>query len=310
MRRFAPNATIPADARGASVALGNFDGVHLGHRAVVEAARLHARASGGQLAAAVLEPHPRQLFYPEGPPFRLQNANQRARCLAQLGVDELFEVGFDGRVAAMSHQEFAQNILRELLGARAVSVGQDFRFGRGRAGDVIELARLGAELGFDVSAIGPVRDNAGRISSSAIRFTIVAGDLATATAMLGRPWAIEGVVQRGFGRGREFGFATANVPLTDYIRPRLGVYAVRAHLGARTLDGVASVGVNPTVGALPEPLVEVHLFDFDRELYGETIEVELIAFLRDEAHFADIETLKAQMGRDVDTAKAALRSAH
>lgn len=302
MRRFAPHATIPEDARGASVALGNFDGVHLGHRAVIEA----ARAQGRRLAAAVFEPHPRQLFQPESRPFRLQTPDQRARALAELGVAELFEIAFDIPLARMGHRDFARRILCDELGARQVSVGQDFRFGRARTGDVVELARLGAELGFGVSAIAPVRNDEGRISSSAIRAAIATGDVVTAAAMLSRPWAIEGVVKRGFARGRGFGFATANIGLGEYVHPRLGIYAVRVRIGTEKLDGVASVGVNPTVGALPAPLLEAHIFNFDRELYGETIEVDLIAFLRDEAKFDDVEALKAQMARDVADARVKL----
>lgn len=302
MRRFAPHATIPADARGASVALGNFDGVHLGHQAVIAA----ARAQGGTLAAAVFEPHPRQLFQPESRPFRLQTPDQRARSLAALGVAELFEIAFDIPLARMGHRDFARQILCEQLGARQVSVGQDFRFGRARTGDVVELARLGSELGFGVSAIAPVRGDEGRISSSAIRAAIATGDVAGAATMLSRPWAIEGVVQRGFARGRGFGFATANVSMGNYVRPLLGIYAVRVRVGADKLDGVASVGVNPTVGALPEPVLEAHIFNFDRDLYGETIEVEMIAFLREEKTFDDVEALKAQMARDVVDARTKL----
>jgi riboflavin kinase/FMN adenylyltransferase len=294
---------MPSDARGASVALGNFDGVHLGHQAVIEA----ARRQGGRLAAAVFEPHPRQFFQPDSRRFRLQTPDQRARCLAAIGVDSLFEIAFDAELARMSHRDFARAILHERLGAQHVSVGQDFRFGRGRTGDAVELARLGAELGFGVSAIGAVRDDEGRISSSAIRAAIAYGDMEAAKAMLSRPWAIEGQVQRGFARGRGFGFATANVPLGEYIRPRLGIYAVRVHVSGASHDGVASVGVNPTVGALPEPLLEAHIFNFDRELYGETIEVEMIAFLREEAKFDDVEALKAQMAKDADAARKALK---
>lgn len=303
MRTHAPGATIPMDAKGCAIALGNFDGVHLGHQAVLSDARAH----GARLGVATFRPHPRRFFQPDAPPFQLQTPGQRARALAALGVLELFEIGFDKALAQSTHEDFSQTVLRDALGARHVSVGADFRFGRGRAGDVAALKTLGATHGFSVGAVAPVGEAGARYSSTAIRKAIEAGDMPGAAAQLSRPWAIEGVVERGFQRGRGFGFATANVGLGDYLRPRLGVYAVRVRLGDDWRDGVASVGVNPTVGALPAPLLEAHLFDFDAELYGQTIEVALIAFLRDEAHFTDVDALKAQMARDAEAAKAALR---
>ncbi len=303
MRTHAPGATIPMDAKGCAIALGNFDGVHLGHQAVLSDARAH----GARLGVATLRPHPRRFFQPDAPPFQLQTPGQRARALAALGVLELFEIGFDKALAQSTHEDFSQTVLRDALGARHVSVGADFRFGRGRAGDVAALKTLGAAHGFSVGAVAPVGEAGARYSSTAIRKAIEAGDMPGAAAQLSRPWAIEGVVERGFQRGRGFGFATANVGLGDYLRPRLGVYAVRVRLRDDWRDGVASVGVNPTVGALPAPLLEAHLFDFDAELYGQTIEVALIAFLRDEAHFTDVDALKAQMARDAEAAKAALR---
>lgn len=309
MRRHSPDSDIPGAARGASLALGNFDGVHRGHQAVVAAAREAARAKGVKLAAGVFAPHPRRFFQPDAPPFRLQSDTQRARALAGLGVEELFEIGFDASLSRLSDEDFARTVLHERLGVVHVAVGADFRFGRGRMGDAESLARLGRAFGFSVSAAAAVADAQGaRVSSTAIRAAIAAGDMGKASALLTRPFAIEGAVQRGFGRGRDFGFATANLALGDYARPRLGIYAVRALVHGSSFDGVASVGVNPTVGALPEPLLEAHLFGLDRDLYGAQIEVALIAFLRDEARFDDIEALKAQMARDAADAKAALRS--
>ncbi|HCK83751.1 MAG TPA: riboflavin biosynthesis protein RibF [Hyphomonadaceae bacterium] len=308
MTRFALPAPIPASARGASVALGNFDGVHLGHRAVLEAART-ASAAHSSLAVAVFEPIPRRFFHPEATPFRLQSSAQRARTLEALGAAHVFEIRFDAPLAQMSDRDFAEKLLVNQIGAVHVSVGADFRFGRGRMGDVDALAHLGRELGFGVTAVAPVGAHGARYSSSAARAALVAGDLTEATSMLGRPWAVEGAVQRGFARGREFGFPTANLALGDYLRPRLGVYAVRVSLEGATHDGVASVGINPTFGALPAPVLEAHLFDFDQYLYGKTIEVHFIAFLRDEAAFDNVEALKAQMARDCDDARAALAKA-
>lgn len=307
MEALGPHTSIPEDARGAAIALGNFDGVHLGHQTVIASARETARARNLILGAAVFEPHPRRFFQPDLPPFRLQSRAQRARALAELDVTEVFEIGFDAPLAASTDREFAERVLRDLLGAAHVSVGADFRFGKGRMGDAESLKALGSELGFSVDAVSPVKAGKDKVSSTSIRDAIAAGEMDEAQRMLGRPWAIEGEVQRGFARGAGFGFPTANLALGEYVRPRLGVYAVRVDLGDGVLlPGVASVGVNPTVGALTEPLLEAHLFDFSGDLYGKTIEVELIAFLRDEAKFEDTEALKAQMKQDVIAARRAL----
>jgi riboflavin kinase/FMN adenylyltransferase len=307
MEALGPNATVPEDARGAAIALGNFDGVHLGHQAVIASARAVAVDRRTRLGAAVFEPHPRRFFKPDLPPFRLQTPKQRARALGELGVQEVFEIGFDAALAQSTDREFAERVLRDLLGAAHVSVGADFRFGKGRMGDATSLAALGAEFGFTVDAVSPVTAGVEKISSTGIREAIGKGEMGEAGRMLGRPWAIEGDVLRGFQRGAGFGFPTANVGLGDYVRPRLGIYAVRVDLGDGVLlPGVASVGVNPTVGALPEPVLETHLFDFSGYLYGRQIEVELIAFLRDETKFEDVEALKAQMTQDVIDARTAL----
>jgi len=301
-----PSSTVPEDARGASIALGNFDGVHRGHQAVIGAAREAAHDLGTALGVAVFEPHPRRFFQPDAPPFRLQTPGQRTRALAEAGVEEVFEIGFDVSLAQSSDRDFAEKLLRDCIGAAHVAVGADFRFGRGRMGDVESLKRLGAELGFGVTAVAPV-GGAEKISSSRVRAIIAKGDMEAAADLLGRPWAIEGEVRRGFQRGAGLGFPTANIALADYTRPRLGVYAVRVDLGDGVLlPGVANIGVNPTVGALPEPLLETHLLDFSGDLYGQTIEVELIQFLREEAKFETLNALKTQMHQDVINARRAL----
>lgn len=303
MRTFTPTDAIPNDARGASIALGNFDGVHLGHQAVIAS----ARAAGGALGVAVFRPHPRRLFQPDAPPFRLENNAQRARALAALGVNNLYEIGFDRALSQLSDREFAERVLRDRLGVGHVSVGADFRFGRGRMGDAESLQGLGTELGFGIDAVAPVGGSA-KISSTAIRDAIVSGDMKAAASLLGRTWAIEGEVRKGFMRGRTLGFATANVGLGEYVRPKFGIYAVRAHLGdGVTRDGVASVGINPTYTDVTEPLLEAHLFDFDADLYGRTIEVELIAFLRAEAKFENADALARQIAEDAAAARALLR---
>ncbi len=307
MPSLGPSSTIPNDARGAAIALGNFDGVHAGHQAVIASARDVADKQGVALGVAVFEPHPRRFFKPDAPPFRLQSAPQRARALNELGVEEVFEIGFDAALAGSTDREFAERVLRDLLGVSHVSIGADFEFGKARCGNAESLARLGDELGFTVEAVAPV-GGADKISSTTIREAITRGDMAAAREALTRPWAIEGEVLRGFQRGRTLGFPTANLALGEYVRPRLGVYAGRVDLGDGVLlPGAASVGVNPTVGDdLPEPLLEVHLLDFSGDLYGKTIEVELIAFLRDEAKFDSLGELKRQMTQDVIDARRAL----
>lgn len=306
MSTLGPSSTVPDDARGAAIALGNFDGVHRGHQAVIASARAVAEQRGVPVGVAIFEPHPRRFFQPDAPPFRLQSSAQRARALAACGVAEVYEIGFDESLARSTDREFAQRLIHDCIGAVHVSVGADFRFGRGRMGDVESLKRLGTEFGFTVEAVAPV-GGAEKISSTAVREAIAAGDMARAADLLGRPWAIEGEVRRGFARGRGFGFPTANLALGDYVRPRLGIYAVRVDLGDGVLlPGVASVGVNPTVGSLPAPVLEAHLLDFSGDLYGRLIEVELIAFLRDEAKFDDTDALKTQMTQDVIEARRAL----
>lgn len=306
MTSLGPSSTIPKDARGAAIALGNFDGVHVGHQAVIASAAEIADEENVALGVAVFEPHPRKFFKPDTPPFRLQSARQRARALSELGVEEVFEIGFDAALAASTDREFAERVLRDLLGVSHVSVGADFEFGKGRCGNAESLARLGDELGFSVEAVEPIGGDE-KVSSTGIREAIARGDMASASEMLTRPWAIEGEVLKGFQRGRTLGFPTANVALADYVRPRLGVYAIRVDVGDGVLlPGVASVGVNPTVGALPEPLLEAHLLDFSGDLYGKTIEVEMIAFLRDEAMFDSLGELKRQMTQDAIDARRAL----
>jgi riboflavin kinase/FMN adenylyltransferase len=258
------------------------------------------------LAAAVFNPHPRRVLQPDAPPFQLQTADQRARALQALGVQLQYVIGFDRALSQLSDREFVEQIIVGRIGAKHVSVGADFCFGRARSGNAETLAQLGATFGFGVTAVAPV-GGAEKYSSSAIRTALAAGDLAKANAVLGRPWAIEGEVRKGFQRGREFGFRTANIGLGDYVRPRLGVYAVRVLIGNRMHQGVASIGVNPTVGALPKPVLEAHIFDFDADIYGQTIEVEVIAFLRDEAKFESAEVLMRQIAEDATAARDLLR---
>ena len=309
MRIIRADAPIPEDLRGAALALGNFDGVHKGHQAVIAA----ARARGAPLAAAVFEPHPRDVFQPDAAPFRLQSAGQRACALAGEGVAAVIEIGFDRTLAALSPEEFCTSILRNRIAPRTIVVGFDFRFGKDRAGDVDFLARHGARCGYDVVVVDAVDDAAhpgAKVSSTAIRAALAAGDLTEAEALLGRRWAIEGIVAHGFQRGRTINVPTANVPLGAYVRPRFGVYAAFVELGdGIARPAIANIGVKPTVEGAHAPLVEAHLFDFEGDLYGRLIEVSLAAFLRDERKFPDFASLTAQIGADVAQARALLSAA-
>jgi riboflavin kinase/FMN adenylyltransferase len=302
-------ARVPSEP-GAAIALGNFDGVHIGHQAVIAAARTQAHRRGARLGVAVFEPHPRELFQPEGAPFRLQSPPQRFRALKAAGADTVFEIRFDKALASLDPAAFSREVLVRRIGASAVAVGADFRYGRGRAGSVETLRTEGADLGFEVIVTDEVDDGdhpGEKVSSSSIRDALQAGDPALAARLLGRPWAVEGVVEHGAARGRTIGFPTANVALGRYVRPDFGVYAVRVTLedGAR-IGGVANIGVKPTVAADAAPTVETHLFDVNMDLYGRTIEVELIAFLRPERRFESFDALKAQIAADADAARAVI----
>lgn len=309
-RHISAHGEIPSDARGASIALGNFDGVHIGHQAVVAG----ARRANAVLAAAVFEPHPRQFFQQAVKPFRLQSPLQRMRALESLGVETIFEIRFDAALAALTDQAFVDEILVGALGAKQVAVGFDFRFGRDRMGDAAGLQRLCAAHGVAVSVIDAVDDashDREKVSSSAIRAAIEAGDVAEAADFLTRPFAIEGVVGPGAQRGRTIDFPTANVALSGYVRPLFGVYAVRVDVGdGQWRAGVANCGVKPTVqGAGAEPLLEAHIFDFAQDIYGHRIEVQLIEKLRAERKFESFEALKAQIAADAAAARAILTAA-
>ena len=298
---------LPAELKGAAVALGAFDGVHRGHQAVIGRARDAAQSLGAPLAVVSFDPHPRRWFQPDAAPFRLMTAEQMARALGGLGVETLYLLPFDADMAAMSHGRFVEVVLADGLGVRHAAVGFDFTFGKGRTGSPEALRALGETLGFTVSTVDRIDDAGGlKLSSSAVREALRAGDMARAAAILGRPFAVEGEVIHGDKRGRTIGVPTANVPLGDYMRPAFGVYATRTRLAdGRLVDGVASLGLRP-MWRLEEPLLEVWLFDFDGDLYGRTVETQLIAFLRPEASFDGLEALKAQIEADAAAARAAL----
>ena len=298
---------LPAADRGAAVAIGAFDGVHRGHQAVIAEARAAAERLGAPLGVVTFDPHPRRWFQPDAAPFALMTEAQLIRALQAEGVDIAYLLPFDAEMAAMTDSDFARRVLGEALGARHVAVGFDFTYGKGRSGSPEALAREGEALGFTVS-VTPRRDDRDglKLSSSAVREAIHAGDMARARAILGRPFAIEGEVIHGDKRGRQIGVPTANVSLGDYMRPAYGVYATRTRLAdGRVIDGVASLGVRPMF-KLDQPLLEVWLFDFSGDLYGQTIETELVALLRGEQTFENLDALKAQIDGDAKAARAVL----
>lgn len=298
---------LPQDLRGAAVAIGAFDGVHRGHQAVIAAASQAADRLGAPLAVVSFAPHPRRWFQPDAVPFRLMTIDQMVRALAPLGVERLYLLAFDADMAAMTDEQFAVEVLGSGLGIRHAAVGFDFTYGKGRSGSPEGLRRHGEQLGFSVSVIDPLDDPDGlKLSSSAVREALKAGDMARAAAILGRPFAIQGEVVHGEKRGRTIGVPTANVRLGDYMRPAYGVYATRTRLAdGRVIDGVANLGIRPMF-EIGEPLLEVWLLDFSGDLYGQIIETELVALLRGEMNFGSLDALKAQIDADADAARAVL----
>jgi len=298
-----PRRSPPAGPR--AVAIGVFDGLHIGHRAILEGARAAARDLNGSSLVLTFEPTPKEYFSPETAPPRLTRFRERFDQLAALGLDELFCAKF-GAVRGLTARAFIDELLVAKLGARHVVVGNDFRFGADRLGTVDELRALGGRHRIAVTEIPPVFWNGERVSSTAIRQALKAGELATARGMLGRDYSISGRVVRGLGLGRKLGFPTANVNLKRLQAPIDGIFAARVTgLGGAPLDGVASVGTRPTIGG-GIALLEVLIFDFDREIYGQYITVQFVKRLRDEHHFSDLEALKRQMHVDVAAARAAL----
>ena len=298
---------LATEDKGACVAFGSFDGVHRGHERVIELAAKAAGKMRAPLGVISFEPHPWRWFHPEDPPFLLTTAHQQARRFEALGVERSYVLPFDDHLAGLSAEEFVQEALVEGLGIHHIVVGFDASFGRGRTGDGDLLEALGQRFGFGVTIAKAVSDKTGyKLSSTAARRALMVGDPLTAAGILGRPFAIEGEVLKGRQLGRQLGFPTANVALGDYVRPKLGIYATRTRLAdGRVVGGVSSIGNNPTVGAV-ETRLEVHLFDFDADLYGQTIETELIGYLRPEQKFESVELMVQQIRADADQARKLL----
>jgi riboflavin kinase/FMN adenylyltransferase len=306
MQRLTHDQPFPEPLRGAIIALGNFDGFHLGHQAVVGRAVQWGAHERRPVIVATFDPHPVRHFKPDTPPFRLTTLDQRERMFAAAGADAMLVFNFGAELASTTAEDFVAKILAERFGAAGVVTGEDFTFGKGRGGNAAVLTELGAAQGIATEAVAPVLLDGVRISSGLIREALQAGDPATATHLLTRPFAIEGTVIHGDGRGKELGWPTANVELGNYLRPQYGIYAVRVHLGdGSEHDGVASLGIRPMFDP-PQELLEAVLFDFDGDLYGRTVEVALHHYLRPEAKFDSIDALKAQMDRDADEARRLL----
>ncbi len=306
MKRVGGDETVEGRLCGGIVALGNFDGFHRGHQAVVGRAVALAKAQGRPAIVATFDPHPVRWFKPDVPPFRLTSLDQRERLFAEAGADAMLVFRFDGELAGVSAADFITDRLIARAGAAGVVTGEDFTFGKGRGGNTRVLAEIGGANGLNVETVGPVDEGGETISSSRIRDALQAGDCAAATHLMTRPYAIQGVVQHGDKVGRTIGYPTANIDMGDYLRPRYGIYAVRGRLAdGRVLNGAANLGVRPMFDP-PKELLEPYFFDFSGDLYGQEIDVELHAFIRPEAKFDTLEALTAQMDRDCAQAKAIL----
>jgi len=298
-------ALAPGGLAGCVVAIGNFDGVHRGHRAVIGAAIERARALGRPAAALTFDPHPRTFFRPDLPVFRLSTERDKMRLLAATGLDGAVILRFDAVLAATSAQDFIARILVGRLGIAGAAIGFDFHFGKDRQGSPAYLAGQGAELGFAVDIVPPLQDEGRPVSSGAVRAALAGGKVVEAAELIGAPWFVSGEVIHGEKRGRDLGFPTANLRLDASCGLKHGIYAVRAKVDDRLIDGVASFGRRPTFdnGA---PLLEVFLFDFAGDLYGRTIDVAFVGWIRGEEKFASIDALKRAMDGDVVRAKDAL----
>ena len=302
MQRLTLDQPIPENLRGAILALGNFDGFHLGHQAVVSRAVQRGAHERRPVIVATFDPHPVRHFRPDTPPFRLTSLDQRERLFAHAGADAMLVFAFGAALAATSAEAFVAGLLADQIGAAGVVTGEDFTFGQGRGGNAEVLRTLGASHGVVAETVAPVMLDGQPVSSSRVRDALTSGDPGGATRLLTRPFAVEGVVEHGDKRGRALGWPTANLQLGSYLRPAYGIYAARVALDdGSEHDGVASLGTRPMFDP-PKELLEAVLFDFDGDLYGRTIEVSLLDYLRPERTFDSLDALKAQM--DADAAQA------
>ena len=307
MIRLDHRETVPDALRGAILALGNFDGFHFGHQGVIRQALDWGKAEGRPVIVGTFDPHPMRHFRPDVPPFRLTTLDQREELFAAAGADAMLVFHFDRDLAEMGPDSFVGTVLASQLGVAGVVTGEDFTFGKGRQGNAALLSGMGRGHGFSVRTVGAILEDGEAVSSSRIRKAIQAGDCATATHLMTRPFAIRGVVQHGDKLGRTIGFPTANLPLGSYLRPRYGIYAVTGLVldTDQLLLGAANVGIRPTFDP-PKELLEPYFFDFSEDLYDREIEVAFHHFIRPEAKFETVEALVAQMHKDCDEARKLL----
>ncbi|HEY5238429.1 MAG TPA: bifunctional riboflavin kinase/FAD synthetase [Rhizomicrobium sp.] len=311
MRIFRHYNDVPDSLKGAVVAIGNFDGVHLGHQALIAEARAQAEARHAPLGIVAFEPHPQEFFRPSAESFRLTPFRTKARLIAGLGADAMFALAFDAQMAAKTAPQFVMDVLVDGLGVGAVVIGADFQFGKGRSGNASVLAYMGEMEGFGVTMFEPVAASGhDKISSTQIREALKAGRPEEAASLLGHCWTVEARVEHGDARGRTIGIPTANMHITDCLKPAFGVYAVRAAIIENDVEvsrheGVANFGIRPMFKT-DEPLLETHLFDFDGDLYGKHLAVELVSYIRPEAQLDGMGALKAQIEKDIVVAKKVL----
>ena len=298
---------LPESLRGAIIALGNFDGFHLGHQAVAQEAIDWARSEGRPAIIATFDPHPVRFFKPDAAPFRLTTLEQRQELYLAAGATAMLVFHFDGALAGTTAEDFVQRLLAEKLGAKGVVTGGDFTFGKARGGNFERLVDLGRQAGIEARAVDPVMDGGAPVSSSRVREALRDGDPQEAARLLTRPFAIRGVVQHGDKRGREIGYPTANLSIEQYLRPKYGIYAVTGRIlsTGQVLQGAANIGVRPQFEP-PKELLEPYFFDFSGDLYGQEIEVAFHHFLRGEAKFASLDELTAQMEKDCEKARELL----
>jgi len=298
---------LPKSDKGAVIALGNFDGLHRGHQVVISKAKLIADDMNAPLGIGLFRPHPYRYFKPDAPPFRLMSAEIRAQIMPTFGVDRLYEIPFDDPLRQMDDTEFVEMVLHQGLGIKHVVVGEDYGFGKNRCGDVESLKRLCEDWDIGVTAMKPVGLHKfyGKYGSTEIRKALQKGDVFHAAHMLSRPWIVDGIVQQGEQRGRTINFPTANLEFADLVRPKFGVYCVEVKLpkSKTWLPAIANTGKRPTVGG-EEARLEVHIFDFDKDIYGQNIQVRFRSFIRPEQKFESFEALKDQIIRDCDGARA------
>ena len=309
MERLDGSSVVPERLRGGIIALGNFDGFHLGHQAVVGRAVERARAEGRPALVGTFDPHPIRHFVPDSAPFRLTTLDQRQRLFEEAGADAMVVFHFDTALAALTADAFIEQLLIDSIGIAGAVTGEDFTFGKGRSGSVAVLRAAGATRGFSVDTVAPVTLDDAPVSSSRIRALLKEGDPRGAARLLTRPFAIEGIVQHGDKLGRTIGYPTANLDMGHYVRPAYGIYAVRGRLAdGRVVDGAANLGIRPSFDP-PKELLEPFFFDFSSDLYGQAIEVALIDYLRPEAKFDTLDALTTQMDADCARARQLLRTA-